>query len=159
MRGWFFLAAFFTNAAWAQMMPMGDVCRPEGRSVQALNLSEAQQKQITSICKDSFKKVFELRNTVRKAEDDLQGAFDESPVNEARSSAAIEHLNAARSDLFRATSQMDLKIRTVLTDDQWQELKRRQHRFPGGRPGGSDWRRGGPPPKGAPTIGQPQKNN
>ena len=73
----------------------------------------------------------------------LQAAFDESPVDQAKSNAAIEHLAAARSDLFLATSQMDLKIRTVLTDEQWQQLKMRQHRA--GRAEAGRRRRGGPP--------------
>jgi Spy/CpxP family protein refolding chaperone len=161
MPKWIFLAAFLPGLLCAQM-PMGEVCRP-GRSAHDLNLSEAQQKQITTICKDSFKKMYDLRDTLRKSEAELQAAFDESPVDQHKSSDAIEHLTAARSDLFRATSQMDLKIRTVLTDEQWQELKKRDRRGGPGRPGGPEgggWRRGGgPSPKGGPPpTGQPQQN-
>src|SRR3984885_4481018 len=123
MPKWIFLAALLPGVLCAQMQ-MGEVCRP-GRSARDLNLSEAQQKQITTICKDSFKKMSDLRETWRKAEDELKAAFDESPVDQRKSNDAIEHLAAARLDLFRATSQMDLKIRTVLTDEQWQELKKR----------------------------------
>lgn len=146
-----FLATFLPGLLCAQM-PMGDVCR-QGRAARDLNLSEAQQKQITGICVDSFKKVTELREAWKKAEVELQAAFDESPVDQAKSTNAIEHLTAARSDLFRATSQMDLKIRTVLTDEQWQQLKMRQHP---GRPGGG-WRRGGPAPKSTTPTTQQQK--
>ena len=84
----------------------------------------------------------ELRETWKKAEAELQTAFDESPVDQRKSNDAIEHLAAARSDLFRATSQMELKIRMVLTDEQWQELKKRERRGGPGRPGGPD---GSPP--------------
>ena len=118
---------------------------------------EAQQKQISSICRDSYKKVSDLRETWRKAEAELQAAFDESPVDQAKSNIAIEHLTAARSDLFRATSQMDLKIRTVLTDEQWQELKTREHRGGPGRPGGPGWRRGGAAKTTTSTTQQQQK--
>lgn len=150
MRKLVFLAAFLPGMLCAQI-PMGEVCR-QGRPARDLNLSETQQKQITGICVDSFKKLSELRDTWRKAEDELQAAFDESPVDQAKSNAAIEHLAAARSDLFLATSQMDLKIRTVLTDEQWHQLKMRQHP---GRPGGpGGWRRGGGPAKGATTTTQ-----
>jgi Spy/CpxP family protein refolding chaperone len=126
----------------AQMMPppIGGVCR-QGKTGRDLNLSETQQKQITGVCKESFKKIFDLRDTVNKAETELQSAFDDSPVDQGKSNAAIEHLVAARADLFRATSQMDLKIRAVLTDEQWQQLKTRQRRGPGG-PDGPGWRRG-----------------
>jgi Spy/CpxP family protein refolding chaperone len=161
MQKWVFLAAFLPGLLCAQM-PMGEVCRP-GKTAHDLNLSESQQKEITTICRDSFKKMSDLRETWRKAEDELKAAFDESPVDQHKSNDAIEHLTAARSDMFRATSQMDLKIRTVLTDEQWQELKKRERRGGPGRPGGPDgggWRRGGPVPKGAtPPIGQPQQQN
>jgi Spy/CpxP family protein refolding chaperone len=153
---WVLAAAFLPGLLCAQM-PMGEVCR-QGRAVRDLNLSDAQQKQITDICKDNFKKVSDLREAWKKAEAELQMAFDQSPVDQAKSNEAIEHLTAARSDLFRATSQMDLKIRTVLTDDQWRELKQRE-RGPG-RPGGptGGWRRGGASTKSTAPTGQPQPN-
>src|SRR3984957_13716768 len=156
MRKLIFFAAFLPGLASAQI-PMGEVCRP-GKSAHDLNLSEAQQNQITTICRESFKKMSELRVTWKKAETELQTAFDESPVDQRKSNDAIEHLTAARSDLFRATSQMELKIRTVLTDEQWQELKKRERRGGPGRAGGPDgggWRRGGPAPRAAPPLGQP----
>jgi Spy/CpxP family protein refolding chaperone len=162
---WVFLGALLPGLLLAQgprPMPMqirmGEVC---GQGVaRDLNLSDTQQKQISSICQDSFKKIYDLRESTRKAEADLLVAFDESPVDQKKSNDAIEHLNAARSDLFRATSQMDLKIRTVLTDEQWQALKTRERRGgPGGRPGGPDrggWRRGGKTT--SPTVTQQQPN-
>lgn len=146
-----FFAVLLPGVLLAQM-PMGEVCR-QGRLARDLNLSEAQQKQITGICVDSYKKVSDLREAVKRAEGELQVTFDESPVDQAKSNNEIEHLTAARSDLFRATSQMDLKIRTVLTDEQWQELKMRQRRGGPGRPGGG-WRRGGPPTKGTSSTTQ-----
>ena len=155
----FVLLAAFLPALMCAQMQMGEVCRP-GRSAHDLNLSEAQQKQIATICRESFRKMSDLRETWNKAEDELKAAFDESPVDQRKSNEAIEHLAAARLDLFRATAQMDLKIRTVLTDDQWQELKKRERRGGPGRPGGPDgWRRGGSSSKGgAPTV-QPQPQN
>jgi Spy/CpxP family protein refolding chaperone len=162
---WFFLAAFLPGVLLAQMMPMqmpmGEVCPGRGRPSRVVDLNEAQQKQIEGICKDSFKKVFDLRENTQKAEAELQAAFDESPVDQRKSNDAIEHLVAARSELFRATSQMDLKLRTVLTDEQWQELKKNHRGRPGG-PGGPErggWRRGGPPPNKSTTqtTGQPQQ--
>ncbi|HTB15381.1 MAG TPA: periplasmic heavy metal sensor [Bryobacteraceae bacterium] len=155
-----FFAAFLPGLLCAQM-PFGEVCG-QGRRARDLNLTEAQQKQISGICQESFKKVSDLRETWRKAEAELQAAFDESPVDQHKSNDAIEHLTAARSDLFRATSQMDLKIRAVLTDEQWQELKKRARWAGPGRPGGPDGggrRRGGPPTKSTGPITQPQQQN
>jgi Spy/CpxP family protein refolding chaperone len=151
-------AAFLPGVMLAQMMP--GVCPGrEGRRA-TLNLSEAQQTQISAICKDSSKKVFDLHEAWKRAEAELQAAFDESPVDQAKSNNAIEHLAAVRSDLFRATSQMELKIRTVLTDEQWQQLKIRQWRPGPGRPGGPDGmgrRRGGPPIKSTTSTTQQQQ--
>jgi Spy/CpxP family protein refolding chaperone len=159
MLKWIFIAALVPGTLPAQM-PLGGACR-QMRPSDDLNLSESQQKQIKAICKESAKKVFELREAWNKAETELQGAFDESPVDQTKANNAIEHLTAARSELFRATSQMDLKIRTVLTDEQWKDLKKRERHVGPARPGGPEggWRRGSPPPKGAPPpIGQQQNN-
>jgi Spy/CpxP family protein refolding chaperone len=163
MLKWIFLAVPFSALMSAQMPmgggPMGGrVC---GKAAHDLNLTETQQGQITGICKEFSKKVFELHDASKKAEAELQAAFDESPVDQGKSNVAIEHLTAARSDLFRTTSQMDLKIRMVLTDEQWQELKKRDRRGPPGGPGrpGGPWRRGGPSKGGTgPTTGQQQQN-
>ena len=157
MLKWAIFAAFLPGILCAQMMPMGDVCR---RPVRDLNLSEVQQKQISAVCKESYTKVSAMRETWRRAEAELQAAFDESPVDQAKSNNAIDKLTAARSELFRATSQMELKIRMVLTDEQWQQLKAREHRGGPGRPGGppgGGFRRGGPPTKGTTTTTQQEK--
>ena len=76
-------------------MPMFEVCR-QARPARDLNLSETQQKQISGICKDSFKKISDLREGWKKAEVELEAAFDESPVDQHKSNDAIEHLAAAR---------------------------------------------------------------
>ena len=162
MRKWMFLAACLPALVCAQM-PRGGAWW-EGKLAKDLNLTEAQQKQISAIRHDSALKIFDLREAVKKAEGDLTLTFDESPLDQTKSNVAIEHLTAARSELFRATSQMDLKIRAVLTDEQWQELKKRERRGPGGpggRPSGPEggWRRGGPPSKSTtPTTVQPPQN-
>jgi Spy/CpxP family protein refolding chaperone len=161
MLKWMLLAASLPALLSAQM-PHGNSWW-EGKLAKDLNLTDVQQKQITAIRRDSALKLFDLREAVTKAEGELKIAFDESPVDQNKSNIAIEHLAAARSELFRAISQMDLKIRTVLTDEQWQELKKRERRGPGGagRPGGPDggaWRRGGPSNKTTPPISQQPPN-
>jgi Spy/CpxP family protein refolding chaperone len=141
--------------------PMGSVCRP-GKTARDMNLTDAQQKQVSGICQDSLHKLYDLREAVNRAEADLQAAFDESPVDQGKSTRAIEHLAAARSDLFTATSQMDLKIRTVLTDDQWKQLKMRHGPGGMGRTGGppspdGGWRRGKGSTKSTTNTTQPNK--
>jgi Spy/CpxP family protein refolding chaperone len=130
----------------------------EGKVAKDLNLTEAQQKQISSIGREYSSKLFQLREAQRTAEGDLAGVFDETPVDQHKWNDAINRLTAAREELFRATSQMEFNFRSVLTAEQWAQLKERSPRGgPGGRgPGGPDGmhRRGGSPTKGTGPISQ-----
>ena len=60
-----------------------------------------------------------------------------------RANDAIEHLATARGELTRTISQMTLRRRTILTDEQWQELQRRQEDLQAGRWGRTRRQRGG----------------
>jgi Spy/CpxP family protein refolding chaperone len=92
----------------------------------------------------------DIRSAIAKADADVQTAFDENPVDQRKASDAIDRLASARADLTRTLAQMSLKLRTVLTADQWQELQRRQpRRFDRGRGPGSG-RSGG---AGRPSFG------
>jgi len=113
--------------------------------VQDLNLTEAQQAEIRATVKEYRDRVVEIRKAIESADHDLEAVFNnENPVDQRKASEAIERLAAARGDMTRALSQMSLKLRTVLTAEQWQELQRRQPRRlglptggrkePGGRP-------------------------
>ncbi len=113
--------------------------------VQDLNLTEAQQNEIRATVKEYRDRVVDIRKAIESADRDLEGVFNnENPVDQRKASEAIERLAGARGDMTRALSQMSLKLRTVLTAEQWQELQRRQpgrlgpglggRRGPGGRP-------------------------
>jgi Spy/CpxP family protein refolding chaperone len=99
---------------------------------QDLNLSDAQKTDINAIVKDYGAKMMDLRTTMEKADSDVAAAFAESPVDQRKANDAIEKLAAARGDLTRTLSQMSLKLRVVLTAEQWQDLQRRS---PGSRGG------------------------
>lgn len=106
-----------------------------GRAAQALNLSDSQMSEINGIVKDYRGKMMDLRIAVQKADSDVETAFGENPVDQKKANDAIEKLAAARGDLTRTLSQMSLKIRLVLTADQWQQLQQRSpargERLPG----------------------------
>jgi Spy/CpxP family protein refolding chaperone len=113
--------------------------------VQDLNLTEAQQTEIRATVKEYRDRVVEIRKAIESADRDLEAVFNnENPVDQRKASEAIDRLASARGDLTRTLSQMSLKLRTVLTAEQWQELQRRQpgrlglptggRREPGGRP-------------------------
>ncbi len=96
------------------------------RLVQDLNLSDAQKNDIKSTLNDYRTRMMELRSAIQKADADVGSAFAENPVDQKKANDAIERLVAARADLTRSLTQMSLKLRTILTVDQWQELQRRQ---------------------------------
>lgn len=114
-----------------------------------LNLSETQTKQIVQTRRDFRQRMFDVRGEVDKAEAAVEAAFNQDPVDQAKANDAINQLAAARGEMTKAVSQMDLKLRTILTADQWQELKKKQH-WPD-RPG---LHRRGPPPASSTTTNQ-----
>jgi Spy/CpxP family protein refolding chaperone len=94
--------------------------------VQNLNLSQDQQAQIRNRVREYRDRLIEQRAAVQKAEANLQDVMDEDQVNEGRAQEAIDRVVAARGDLLRSVSQMSLRLRLVLTPEQWQTLKARR---------------------------------
>lgn len=103
-----------------------------------LNLTEAQREQIRATVREYRGKLIDLRAAIEKAEAEVEDAFNDDTLNQQRATEAIERLAAARGDMIRTFSQMSLKMRTVLTQEQWRELQRRRPRMygdPGEGPG------------------------
>jgi Spy/CpxP family protein refolding chaperone len=150
---------FFALLAFALLIaPLVSAQAPRSRPwwespiVNKLDLSDAQTKQITATVSDYRDRLRELRTAVNHAEAGLESVLNEDPVDQRKANDAIEQIANARTELFRTTSQMDLKLRSVLTAQQWQEL-RSQQQGRGPRPAG---RRGrgpkGPPPSGSAPV-------
>ena len=89
-----------------------------------LNLTNVQRQQIRSTVLQYRPHLIDIRAEVNKAEIDLEAQFDHDPVDQAKANQAIERLIAARTDLTRTLSQMSLKLRSVLTEQQWRDLQR-----------------------------------
>ena len=104
--------------------------------VQDLKLSDDQQTQIRNTVHDYRSKLIELRAALEKAEGELNDVYDDEKIDQRKASEAIDRVVAARGDLTRTFSQLSLKLRSVLTIDQWRELQKRRPRM--------DWRPGGP---------------
>jgi Spy/CpxP family protein refolding chaperone len=94
--------------------------------VQTMDLSETQRKDIRGTVREYRGHLMDLREAVQRADSDLEIALGESPVDQRKANEAIEHLATARGELTRTLSQMTLRLRTILTNEQWQELQRRQ---------------------------------
>jgi Spy/CpxP family protein refolding chaperone len=94
--------------------------------VQNMDLSEAQRKDIRGTVREYRGHLMDLREAVQRADNDLEIALAESPVDQRKANEAIEHLAIARGELTRTLSRMTLRLRTILTNEQWQELQRRQ---------------------------------
>jgi Spy/CpxP family protein refolding chaperone len=96
--------------------------------VRNLDLTEAQRKDIRGTVREYRGHLLDLREAVQRADGDLEIALGENPLDQRKANEAIEHLATARADLTRTLSQMTLRLRAILTSDQWQELQRRQAR-------------------------------
>jgi len=94
--------------------------------VSGLDLSDAQRTEIRSVIQDYRGRMREVRGAVQKAENDLDQIFNEDTVDQRRGSEAIDRLTKARADMTKSVSEMSLRMRAVLTSQQWQELQRRQ---------------------------------
>jgi Spy/CpxP family protein refolding chaperone len=118
--------------------------------VQNLDLNEAQQKEIRTTVREYRGHLMDLREAVQRADSDLQMALDQTPLDQRKANEAIEHLATARGELTRTISQMTLRLRTILTNEQWQELQKRQaERRPGPLGGRGKGGRFAPPPAAA----------
>ncbi len=109
--------------------------------VQDLNLTNEQKTQIRLTVRDYRGHLLQLRGEIERNEAELEFQFNQQPVDVRRASEVIDRLASARSDLTRTISQMSLKLRTVLTQQQWQELQKRRPakgrvETPGEEPGG-----------------------
>jgi Spy/CpxP family protein refolding chaperone len=94
--------------------------------VRDLNLSEEQHRQIRSALRETRSQMIDLRASVEKAEGEVEDLFNEDSVDQKRTAEAIDKLVDARRELTRAFSMLSLRLRAVLTTQQWRELQRRR---------------------------------
>ncbi|HET8549613.1 MAG TPA: Spy/CpxP family protein refolding chaperone [Bryobacteraceae bacterium] len=119
-----------------------------------LNLSSDQQQQIRSTLREYRNRVIDLRAAVDKAEGELEDAFNEERVDERRAADAIDRLANSRAEMTRVISQMSLRLRAVLTPEQWRELQKRRQQ---GAPGPGMYRRPGRGPGARPPEDNPSR--
>lgn len=99
--------------------------------VKDLNLSEDQTHQIQRIVREYRTKLIDQRAAVQRAEAELEDVYSEDSFELKKAHDAVERLVACRGELTRSLSVMGIRLRAVLTSEQYRELQRRR---PAGRP-------------------------
>jgi Spy/CpxP family protein refolding chaperone len=122
----------------------------------SLNLSDTQIKQMNETQAAYVGRLMDLRVAVNSAESNLESIFNQETIDQRKATAAVDQLAHAREDLTRTVSELSLKLRVVLTAEQWQALRDQQAEraaqkgggFPGrGRRGaGTGGKNGSAPP-------------
>ncbi len=112
--------------------------------VRDINLTEDQRRQVQQVVRDYRGKLIDARAAVEKAEGDVEDLFNDDQLDARRASEMVDKLVASRGEMTRAFAQMSLKLRTVLTPQQWRELRRRQSQEQQAQP---EQRQQGPRPR------------
>jgi Spy/CpxP family protein refolding chaperone len=92
--------------------------------VQQLDLTPAQVHDIRAAVTEAQPHLLEVRAKVLRAEQALEDQFNSDPVDQNKTNQALEQLIAARTDLTRSLTELSLKLRMLLTPQQWQQLQR-----------------------------------
>jgi len=117
-----------------------------------LMLSDAQRTLVMQIQSEYRDRLSVELREVERAEREFEAVVNADTIDEKRGRLAINQLEKARGVFTRDLSQMILRMRAVLTAEQWRSLQIRR----GGRDGGREGK--GPRPegrgrKGGPPIG------
>ena len=117
--------------------------------VQKLGLTDDQQKKMDDIFQQSRLKLIDLNASLEKEELIMEPLMSADQPDEAKAMAQIDRVAQARAALEEANAKMLLKIRLVLTVDQWKKLQS-ERRGPRHRPEGREGAENMPP------TGEPQ---
>lgn len=118
--------ALLLSAPAQSQMPRGLFPWWEGRFVRDVNLTSDQRGRIREILREHRGALIDQRAAVQKAEAEVEDLFNEEQVDQKKALDAIDRLIAARNEMARTYAQMSLKLRAVLTPEQWRELQRRR---------------------------------
>jgi Spy/CpxP family protein refolding chaperone len=92
--------------------------------VKQLDLTPAQVREIRAAVSEAQPHLLEVRAKVLRAEQSLEDQFNNDPVDQGKANQALEQLITARIDLTRSLTELSLKLRVLLTAQQWRELQR-----------------------------------
>lgn len=104
---------------------------PEGKwwrnedVIRELQLTEDQQKQLEKIFYNHLEKAIDLRAKVEKEELKLKELLDQKTIVEREVLSQVESLLDARKEIEKIRAELFLKVRMLLTYEQWQKVKTR----------------------------------
>lgn len=104
---------------------------PEGKwwrnedVIRELQLTEDQQKQLEKIFYNHLEKAIDLRAKVEKEELKLKELLDQKTIVEKEVLSQVESLLDARKEIEKIRAELFLKVRMLLTYEQWQKVKKR----------------------------------
>jgi Spy/CpxP family protein refolding chaperone len=91
-----------------------------------LVLSDAQRDRVNSIVSEFRDRLTMERQEAERAEREFESVVNADTVDSRRGWIAVEQLVRARSVFTKDISTMTLRLRAVLTADQWRMLQERQ---------------------------------
>jgi Spy/CpxP family protein refolding chaperone len=148
------LAAMLLAAMLIAVLPSAQAQPPiawwENPVAHGLTLSDAQRDRINHIVGEYRERLTQERQEAEKAEREFESVVNAETVDFQRGRIAIDLLVKARGVFTQDISQMTLRLRAVLTADQWRSLQSRLGGREGGREGGK-----GPHPEGRGRKGPP----
>ncbi len=93
------------------------------RLMQQVGLADAQMQQFEQIFQENRNALSDLRVEVEKKERDLQVLLDAPKVDHRQAEPAVDALLEARNRLAKATSMMMVRMRQVVTQEQWRRMQ------------------------------------
>jgi Spy/CpxP family protein refolding chaperone len=90
-----------------------------------LTLNDAQKEKINSIVREYRDRLVSKRQEVERAERELEGVFNAETVDFPHGRAVTDQLVKARGELTHEMVRMTLRLRAVLTTEQWRTLQDR----------------------------------
>jgi Spy/CpxP family protein refolding chaperone len=76
-------------------------------------------RQIRAAVAEAQPYLLEVRAKVPRAEQHLEDQFNSDPVDQPKTNQSLEQLIVARTDLTRLLTELSLKLRVLLTAQQW----------------------------------------
>lgn len=125
-------ALLIAGAAEAQLPPGRWWRRPE--VIQRLNLSAEQQDRLETISRTAANDLIDLKGSVEKLNIALRGELDQAQLNRQAIQSVAARLNEARGRLFERELMLLVDMRGVLTDAQWNTMRRHLEQMREDRP-------------------------